>query len=83
MEGQSLGRVEGRRITWLNVAQSGEQHRLTKGLIKHVTVSRHINTENHTRKVDMHPHVIGAHKTTTLLMQVCTKTVEWDLKCQN
>ncbi len=45
-----------------------------------MTVRGHVNAENHDRKVDMHSRVMAACEPATLLMQVHTKTVEWDPK---
>ena len=41
-----------------------------------MTVRGHIDTENHTREVNVHTRVKAPHKAATTLMKVCTKAVE-------
>jgi hypothetical protein len=45
-----------------------------------MTVSQRVHAKDHTRDVDVHAHVVTAHKTTTTLMEMGPETVEGNAK---
>ena len=45
-----------------------------------MAVRGHVDTENHTREVHVHPRVEAPHKAATTLTKVGTKAVEWNPK---
>ncbi len=72
-----LRRVYGRRATRLDIMKSQEGSQLTQRFVGEMTVGGRVHTEDGTREVDVHARVMTANKTTTELMKMHAKAVEW------